>query len=784
MGIVLIVDDDATSRKILGTILLAEGHELAYASYGLEALKQAATIVPDLILLDAMLPGMDGFEICRRLRAAPMLAEVPIIMVTSLTDRDSRLKGIEAGSDDFLSKPVDAVELKARVRAITRLNRYRRLLEERMKFERLVKLSPNGIVIVNAEGQILLSNEAMQQLVHAGEHNPMTGRSVQDFFAADQCVQCTSAIEQVIANPSEAYNFETICIRLDESHFPAEADVGYIEWDGAPAAQFVVRDITERKQAEEQIRHNAARAEALARVAAHLNAQLNLETVLNTICEEAAQVLHMPAAMVTFYNERREELSIAAAFGLPKRYVQHTITTSADSYDTFICRIGAVIVVDDLSATPDVPITALLADVPVRSAIIVSMHHMGEVIGMLVAMTLDETRPVTDDEQILLRGMADQAVLAITNARLLEATARRLSQVEALRDIDTAITSGGNFHATLDVVLKSAMTVLHVDAAAILLLNQHTQMLGYAAGRGFRSQAIKQANIRVGEDAPGHAALERRTVSITNLQTESGRFLRAPLLGRDQFVSYYGVPMIARGIVWGVMEVFHRAPLDPDEEWEGFLQTLARQAAIAVDHADLFMNLQRSNIELVHSYDATLEALTWALDMRDNETEGHTKRVAEMTVWLARAMGLTDAETAPIRRGALLHDIGKLRVPDAILQKPGTQLNDDERQILRNHPVYAYEMLSPIGALRPVVDIPYCHHEKWDGSGYPRGLSGQSIPLAARIFAVVDVWDALSNDRPHRAAWPPERVCEYIQAEAGTYFDPQVVDVFLSLIRS
>lgn len=782
MGTILVVDDDATSRKILGSILLADGHELAFASYGLEALRQAANIIPDLVLLDAVLPGMDGFEICRRLRSDPLLAEVPVIIVTSLTDRDSRLQGIEAGADDFLSKPVDAVELKARVRAITRLNRYRQLLEERMKFERLVKLSPNGIVIVNADGRILLANAEMQNLVQADTTHHLTDKAVQEFFVADQSDRCTDAIQHMIAHPTDSHNFETTCLRLDGSHFPAEIDVSSIEWDSTLAVQFIVRDITERKHAEQQIRQNAARAEALARVAEHVNVELDLDTVLNTVCEEAAQALHMPAALVTFYDDQREELSIAATYGLPETSIQHTLSIPCRLYDGFIDRLGSVVVIPDMRVAPEVPITALLAELNVSTAIIASMRRGDELIGVLAAMTFQEVRPVTDDEQILLRGMADQAALAITNARLLSDTGRRLHQVEALRDIDMAITSGGNFRSTLDVIVNSTIAVLGVDASSILLLNQHSQILEYAAGGGFRSHAIKQANIRMGEDAPGQAALERRTVHIADLSVEGPRFLRAPLLVRDQFVSYYALPMIARGMVWGVLEVFHRKPLTPDDEWMGFLQTLARQAAIAIDNADLFMNLQRSNIELVHSYDATLEALTGALDLRDNETEGHTRRIAEMTVWLAKAMGLTDAETAPIRRGALLHDIGKLRVPDHILQKPGSQLTDDEREVLRLHPVYAYEMLAPIGSLRPIVDIPYCHHEKWDGTGYPRGLGGQSIPLAARIFAVVDVWDALSHDRAHRGAWPPERVKEYIQSQSGSHFDPQVVDVFLNLI--
>jgi PAS domain S-box-containing protein len=191
--------------------------------------------------------------------------------------------------------------------------------------------------------------------------------------------------------------------------------------------------------------------------------------------------------------------------------------------------------------------------------------------------------------------------------------------------------------------------------------------------------------------------------------------------------------------------------------------------------------LKRQNLELALAYDVTLEGWSKALDLRDKETEGHSLRVTEMTIRLARAMGLSNEELASIRQGALLHDVGKLGIPDNILLKEG-QLTDEERVIMCKHPTYAYEWLSTIAYLRPALDIPYCHHEKWDGSGYPRGLQGDAIPLAARLFAVVDVYDALTSDRPYRQAWAKEKVLEYINDQKGKHFDPQVVEIFMQML--
>ena len=203
--------------------------------------------------------------------------------------------------------------------------------------------------------------------------------------------------------------------------------------------------------------------------------------------------------------------------------------------------------------------------------------------------------------------------------------------------------------------------------------------------------------------------------------------------------------------------------------------------AIAIDSATMFNDLHRSNIDLMTAYDTTIEGWSHALDLRDKETEGHTQRVTEMTINFARSAGMTEAELVHVRRGALLHDIGKMGVPDHILLKPD-KLTDEEWVAMRKHPTFAYELLLPIAYLRPALDIPYCHHEKWDGTGYPRGLKGEQIPLAARLFAIVDVWDALRSDRPYRQGWPKEKVIKHIKSLSGKHFDPKAVDLFLNML--
>jgi putative nucleotidyltransferase with HDIG domain len=170
------------------------------------------------------------------------------------------------------------------------------------------------------------------------------------------------------------------------------------------------------------------------------------------------------------------------------------------------------------------------------------------------------------------------------------------------------------------------------------------------------------------------------------------------------------------------------------------------------------------------------------MDLRDHETEGHTERVMELTLKLARIMKVgSETQLATIRRGALLHDIGKIGIPDAILLKEG-KLTDEEWVLMRQHPQLAHDMLKPIAYLNEAIHIPYCHHEKWNGTGYPQGLKGENIPLTARIFAIIDVWDALTNDRPYRKKWTKQKTLQYIREQSGIHFDPQIVDAFLESI--
>jgi HD-GYP domain-containing protein (c-di-GMP phosphodiesterase class II)/CheY-like chemotaxis protein len=414
-----------------------------------------------------------------------------------------------------------------------------------------------------------------------------------------------------------------------------------------------------------------------------------------------------------------------------------------------------------------------------ESAIFLPLLAKGEILGVLQAQSSIRNR-FTQEDIDLLTYLTNTGAISIKNARLFTETEERLSRLTALHAIDLAVSSSLDLRVTLNILLDQVITLLNSDAAIILLFNSTTQELEFSASRGFRSSNIDHSSVRLGMDIAGQAALTNNVIPISSLNDNTLGLRGSNLLEGEDFIEYTAIPLLAKGQVKGVLEIFHREHRKADVEWIEFFETLAGQAAIAIDNNVLFNQLQRSNLELTLAYDSTLEGWARALDLRDKETEGHSRRVTDTSVRLGRLLGLNDYELVQVRRGALLHDIGKMAIPDKILLKPGP-LTAEEWNVMMMHPYYAYEMLSPIPFLSLALDIPYCHHEKWDGTGYPRQMKGEQIPFSARIFAIVDIWDSLLSNRPYRPAWKVEKVKEYILSESGKHLDPQVVQAFTQL---
>lgn len=356
------------------------------------------------------------------------------------------------------------------------------------------------------------------------------------------------------------------------------------------------------------------------------------------------------------------------------------------------------------------------------------------------------------------------------------------ANLSALLKVSLALAESLELGRVLQTAVESAVEVLGLDSGAIYLTVECGHLRLGATTPPLPEDFPEAYRLAPIADHPhlAHANESQAPVFISDTSTVELTNAERAICEQRRLRSVLYVPLIAEGASVGTFIVGSSAGLsDFTDDDVALCRTLSAQISLAVVNARLFEEAQRAAAELIAAYDATLAGWSAALEMRDAETMGHTERAARMAVELAGSLGVPSAELHHVHRGALLHDIGKMVVPDAILNKPGP-LDDAEWAVMRKHPEYAHSFLSRIGYLKPALDIPYCHHERWDGNGYPQGLAGEQIPLPARVFAVIDVYDALTSDRPYRPAWSEERALAYIREQAGAQFDPRVVELFLA----
>jgi PAS domain S-box-containing protein/putative nucleotidyltransferase with HDIG domain len=534
------------------------------------------------------------------------------------------------------------------------------------------------------------------------------------------------------------------------------------------------------RQAEEELQRQLAELEAVNRVSSALRLAETLNEMLPVLLDETLGILNTDSGGILLVDRSTNEIVQRFGRGWLTSAIKAPLKVNKGALSHLLVE-GKTLTSDNVSDLTSPAQEAIRPYLPPGwSGVMVPIHAVNEVIGtIMVAVQLP--RQLTPVEIHLIETLAEIAGSAIHRTQLFEKTRHGLRQMAALYEIDQVISSSLDLGTTLSAIVNQVITQLNMDAADVLLLDPDLQRLTFGAGFGFNASEVQQRTVKPGDEPAGKAVLERRMVILQ----VPGLLEDFPALGKlarsEGFVFCCAIPLVSKGQVVGVLEAFSRTPVRMNEEWVSYLETLGGQAAIAIDNLGLFERVQRSNIELLLAYNETIEGWSRAMDLRDKETEGHTRRVTELTLRLAKAMRVPDEEIVHIRRGALLHDIGKMGVPDNILQKPDV-LTEEEWTMMRKHPRLAFDMLAPVKYLRRALDIPYCHHEKWDGTGYPRGLVGEQIPLAARIFTVVDVWDALRSNRPYRPAWSEEKVRSYIESLSGTHFDPHVVAQFIRLL--
>ena len=506
----------------------------------------------------------------------------------------------------------------------------------------------------------------------------------------------------------------------------------------------------------------------LARLISRLNADHDPDAMLQIVCDETAHILGVTGVVAGAYDEQRHMIRYMATCG---------------------CDLPSVVDLIPPPASPASPTPHRVSSSRGSAAIVIGLWRDEQPVGALAIVLPDSQSSLTDTEWGLLSILADLTTQAVTNAIRLDSARSRAADLEAINTLGRALAETLDLDRIYELLYEVALQLLPDVAGAIFtLFDAETQQMTctFAVLDGERidpSEFPPLTLAPMGVGLQSNVIHTRQPFIVGSLEEVYEHANHAFLVGEpgDTTESLLFVPMIARERVVGVLQVQSFSTGSYSMAHATMLGMAANVAAVAIENARLVTDLKHSNLELRHAYNRTLEGWSHALDLRDEETRGHSQRVTDLAVRLAQAVGMSEEQVGYVRWGALLHDIGKMGVPDAVLLKPG-KLDDNEWQLMRMHPVYAYNLLEPIEFLHLALDIPYCHHEKWDGSGYPRGLRGEEIPMAARLFAVVDIWDALCSDRPYRSAWPVEKVRAHLESLAGSHLDPAAVEIFFRVI--
>ncbi len=650
------------------------------------------------------------------------------------------------------------------------------LRESEEQYRNVVERANDGIAIIQGE-QIVFANQRLAE-IWGGSLEEILGSSFMNYLSTVKAAEILEYYRKRIAGEDIPSTYATEVYRKDGRLIDVEINAGTFPYQGQLADLVIIRDITERRQAEQERLQRLAELEAVNHLSTTLRSAQDLEEMLPRFLYETLKMINTSAGAIYLYDFSSGELRSEAAqdwFILCGK----TPVKPGEGAGGIAFSTSEPIWIPEYATA----IASRVSIPPGWCGVCLPIRTPAETTGIFY-VAVQHPRQLQPGEVHLLTILSEIAGNAIHRMRLHAQTERHVQRLNALRMIDMTITASQDLRVILDVTLEQVISQLNAHASDVLLLNERTNILETLVVRGFPLSNTLHSQMRMGEGYAGRVALERRVIA-TSIPDKSISEPGRQFLSTDEvYKTYYGVPLIAKGRVKGVLELFFRNSFNPDSDWLDFLETLASQTAIAIDSVQLFDYLQRMNSELAVAYDTTIEGWSHALELRDRDTEGHTRRVAEMTIGLARYLqAFSEEHLIHLRWGALLHDIGKMGVPDEILMKPGP-LTDEEWKVMRKHSEYAYNLLCSIEYLQPALDIPHYHHERWDGKGYPYGLKGEQIPLEARVFSVVDVWDALTSDRPYRKAWKPEQAKEYIQAQAGTQFDPPIVTAFMRMLET
>ena len=585
----------------------------------------------------------------------------------------------------------------------------------------LIQASTDCIFLESLSGQILDCNKIAEE-IYGYTREEMLSMNVADLVQADFLDDKQDYIKWQIEQGGRFSDIPNL--RKNGSIFPVEISTKITDIEGTKFAVAYVRDITERKKIEKSIRESEAKFKALAQTAA-AGIFINIE-------EKFLYVNPMWCEIIGYSEEELLNTSVWSILNhgegerIKQKYAE--LTSSGSEMIRFETSCSS-----KDGDTKWLDITAGFIDYQGSKA----------TIGTVIDITFRK---------------------------------RREHDLEVMAKLSDALRNDLTRDQVRTTILNELMDLLSIDGAVISTVEKEDELPNLVKAIGCWAE-IDNQKLKSNEGLSGYIISTSKP--YVNFEAAHDPYFAYPEM-LSNLTTVAGVPLLAKGETIGSI-LIGSSRIIMDNELR-LLKTIGDLAASAIHRSDLYEQTSVQASELKQAYDATLEGWAHALELRDKETQGHSLRITRMTLELAKRMGYPQDKLEDIRRGALLHDIGKMGVPDTILLKPG-RLTEDEWTIMQKHPTYAYEMLSELPYFKEALDIPYCHHEWWDGSGYPQGLKGEQIPLAARIFAIVDSWDALVSDRPYRKAWGKKEALKHLVDQAGSHFDAEVVKRFVELIQ-
>lgn len=560
-------------------------------------------------------------------------------------------------------------------------------------------------------------------------------------------------------------------------------DIAQLEYDNNDKplrVHGIIMDITLQKQQNLSLQLQKERLSTLLHFSNAMRIVNNTKSMFDVLLDEASKMVDVKDCAVTLLSEDKRYFVFSATRGT-YNVLQDRHFSIHEGLNGRVYRKNEVVVTQNYSDEND-RLQGIEAFNALGPVVLIPLRSESHLIGVLSVARLFEQQdnPFSTFEIETLTTIGEIAGSAMQRIILLDTLKERLDYIQALHNIDIEITKGSQLTETLKIALHEINNKFDIVAATALVYNDKDVTMKLVSHIGMEFHAHN-----VVFPLHHHAIIEKvattkKSYFIENLHEQS-HYALPEYLKQELFVSYVAFPMFANDKMVGMLELCCATTCTMTPEENEFVETIANHCAFAIEKDTLLRQLKQSNRELLHAYDATIKGWAHALILKDQETKEHSSRVTELTLEMARRCNVPDSDLIHVRRGALLHDIGKIGIPDHILQSTNT-LSEEEWKLMKQHPVYAYEMLSEIAYLRPAIDIPYYHHEKWDGSGYPLGLKHTQIPLVARIFAVVDVYDALTSDRPYRKAWSKQAALDYIVSQKGLHFDPEVVNEFIKMM--